>query len=51
MHSWNFLHLFVDEKGVSHVDPNFNQTLEAVEFAPPAPPMLVSAVADAHARR
>lgn len=49
MHSWNLLHLFVDENGVSHVDPNFNQTLEAVEFAPPAPPMLVSAATDAQA--
>lgn len=49
MHSWNLLHLFVDENGVSHVDPSFNQTLEAVEFAPPAPPMLVSAATDAQA--
>lgn len=49
MHNWKFLHLFVDENGVSRVDPHFTQTLDAVEFAPPAPPMLVSPAADAQA--
>jgi quercetin dioxygenase-like cupin family protein len=46
MHHWNFVHLYVDEGGVSRVDRDFSQVLEAVEFAPPAPPMLVSAAAD-----
>lgn len=49
MYHWKFLHLFVDENGVSRVDPNFTQMLDAVEFAPPAPPMLVSPAADAQA--
>lgn len=42
MHSWTLLHLFVDEHDVSHVDANYPRTLEAIEFAPPAPPMFVS---------
>lgn len=44
-----FLHLFTDENSVSHVNPNFTQELKAVDFSPPAPPMLVARVADAKA--
>ncbi|MHA3050002.1 cupin domain-containing protein [Acinetobacter sp. ANC 4639] len=42
MHHWTFLHLYVDENGVSHVNPNATQELDTISFAPPAPPMLVS---------
>ena len=49
MHQWTLRHLLADENGISRVDPHFTQTLEAVEFAPPAPPMLVSAAIDAKA--
>lgn len=47
--SWNLLHLYADDNGVSRVDHEFTQALAAVEFAPPAPPMLVSQAADAQA--
>jgi len=40
--SWNFIHLFADEDGVSRVADTVTQKLKAVEFAPPAPPMFVS---------
>lgn len=40
--SWNFLHLFVDDNGISRVTDGTTQELNAVEFAPPAPPMFVS---------
>lgn len=42
MHNWDFLHLYVDENGVSRVNPNATKELEAISFAPPAPQMLVS---------
>ena len=42
MRNWTFLHLFVDEDGVSRVDPNFTRGLMAVDFAPPALPMFVT---------
>ncbi len=48
-HTWTCLHLFADENGISRVDPQFTQELGAVEFAPPAPPMLVSRAAEAQA--
>lgn len=44
-----FLHLFAGENGVSRVNPGFSLELEAVEFAPPAPPMFVARAADAEA--
>lgn len=47
MHTWTLPHLYRDENGVSRVDPNFSQELTAVEFAPPAPAMLISPVAQA----
>ena len=49
MQHWTYLHLFADEAGVSRVNPSGSLALDAVEFAPPAPPMLVSAAADAQA--
>ena len=48
MPTWTFLHLFAGENGLSHVDSGFTQELEAVDFAPPAPPMYVARASDAH---
>lgn len=45
--NWAVLHLSADERGVTRVDPHFIQELAEVEFAPPAPPMLVSRAASA----
>ena len=42
MRNWTFLHLFVNEEGISCIDPHFSLELAAVDFAPPAPPMFVS---------
>ncbi len=47
MSSLTFLHLHADENGVSRVNTGFTTELEAVGFAPPAPPMLVSRIGDA----
>lgn len=30
MHNWDFLHLYVDENGVSRVNPNATKELEAM---------------------
>ncbi len=49
MHHWTLLHLFCDDDGVSRVDSNFTQDLAAVEFAPPAPAMLISPAVEARA--
>lgn len=49
MPAWTLLHLFADELGVSRVDPQFTQELSAVEFAPPAPAVLVSRASEARA--
>jgi hypothetical protein len=46
MSSWTFLHLFVDDDGVSRVNPDYRQILAATGYAPPAPPMLASAAMD-----
>jgi quercetin dioxygenase-like cupin family protein len=42
VHTWSLLHLFVDEDGISHVNPQYSIELTDIEFAPPAPPMIVS---------
>ncbi|MFC4954480.1 cupin domain-containing protein [Acinetobacter puyangensis] len=46
MKNWTFLHLFVDEMGISHVNHHATHELNATHFAPPAPPMLVSETID-----
>jgi quercetin dioxygenase-like cupin family protein len=47
MATWTLLHLFNGDDGVSRVDAGFMQHLEAIAFAPPAPPMQVRRASDA----
>lgn len=49
MTTWNFLHLYANEDGVSRVDSSFTQELSGLDFAPPAPPMFVARASDAQA--
>jgi hypothetical protein len=49
MSNWNCLRLFADDDGVSRVDSNFTKRLSVIDFAPPAPPMLVARASDAQA--
>ncbi len=49
MTQWSFAHLWVDEHGHSRINPQATQSLSVVEFAPPAPAMLVSPSMAAHA--
>src|SRR5512135_3523326 len=42
MLTWTCLHLYAGSDGVSVVNPAFTTELSAVDFAPPAPPLLVA---------
>jgi quercetin dioxygenase-like cupin family protein len=49
MSNWVTLHLQTGADGISCTEPHFATEISAMNFAPPAPPMLVAQRTDVHA--